>query len=301
MMNLTLHQLHVFGTVARLKSMTEAARRLHLTQPAVSIQIKQLQESIDIPLIEIVGRKLYLTEAGEHLYELYKNVNYEMESFNAVISQLKGGLKGKLTITSASTAKYFLPYLLGEFQRRYPGVTVSLKVTNRNEVLHHLSQNKYDLAILTQVPNMKNIAAVPFLENPLVMGAPPEHPLAGEKNISAEKIKNEQFIFREVGSGTRMMMTDYLEKNGIEVNPVMELGTNEAVKQAVMAGIGLSIISKLSIGNELYLNKISILDMRNFPISTNWHVIYKTEKKISPVTQNFVTFLREKNITQYLP
>jgi len=130
-------------------------------------------------------------------------------------------------------------------------------VTNRNEVLHHLTQNKYDLAILTQVPDMKNIAAVPFLENPLVMGAPPEHRLAGEKNIPADKIKNEQFIFREVDSGTRMMMTDYLEKNRIEVNSVMELGTNEAVKQAVMAGIGLSIISKLSIGNELYLNKIS--------------------------------------------
>ena len=300
-MNITLHQLYVFGTVARLKSMTEAARRLHMTQPAVSIQIKQLQESIDIPLIEIVGRKLYLTEAGERLFELYQNVDHEIESFEAAISQLKGGLKGKLTITSASTAKYFLPYLLGEFQRRYPQVTISLKVTNRNEVLHHLSQNKYDLAFLTQLPDMDNIVAIPFLENPLVMGAPPEHPLAGEKNIPAEKIKDEQFIFREVGSGTRMMMIDYMKKNGIEVNPVMELGTNEAVKQAIMAGIGLSIISNLSLGNELYLNKISILDMQDFPISTHWHVIYKTEKKMSPVTHNFVSFLQEKNITQYLP
>lgn len=300
-MNFTLHQLYVFGMVARHKSMTEAARRLHMTQPAVSIQIKQLQESIDIPLVEVVGRKIYLTEAGERLYEVYQNVSRDLESFDAAISQLKGGLKGRLTISSASTAKYFLPYLLGEFQSRYPQVSISLKVTNRNEVLHHLSQNEYDLAVLTQLPDDNSIAAIPFLENPLVMGAPPEHHLAEERAIPIDKLKEESFIFREVGSGTRMVMESYLEENEIEVNPVMELGTNEAVKQAIMAGIGLSIISKLSLDNELYLNKISILDMPDFPISTHWHILYKKEKKLTPVTKNFIAFLQEKNIQRYLP
>jgi len=287
--------------VARHKSMTEAARRLHMTQPAVSIQIKQLQQAVDIPLIEVVGRKLHLTEAGERLYEACQAIDLELESFDAVISQLKGGLKGSLNISSASTAKYFLPYLLGEFQKRYPQVKISLKVTNRNEVIHHLSQNEYDLAVLTQLPNDDSITAIPFLENPLVMGAPPEHHLSKKKNIGIEQLKKEHFIFRELGSGTRMVMEAYLKENGINIKPIMELGVNEAVKQAIMAGIGLSIISKLSLGNELYLNKISILDMPDFPIMTHWHVLFKKEKRLTPVTQNFISFLQEKNIEQYLP
>jgi len=300
-MNFTLHQLYVFGMVARHKSMTEAARRLHMSQPAVSIQIKQLQEAVDIPLIEIVGRKLYLTEAGERLYEAYQNINLELESFDAVISQLKGGLKGRLMISSASTAKYFLPYLLGEFQKRYPGIQISLKVTNRDEVLHHLSQNEYDLAVLTQLPDDENINAIPFLENPLVMGVPPEHPLAKEKDVSIDQVRDEPFLFREMGSGTRMVMESYLQENGIPIKPVMELGTNEAVKQAIMAGIGLSVISRLSLDNELYLNKISILDMVDFPIPTHWHVLFKKDKRLTPVTQNFISFLQEEGIEDYLP
>jgi len=300
-MNFTLHQLYVFGMVARHKSMTEAARRLHMSQPAVSIQIKQLQEAVDIPLIEIVGRKLYLTEAGERLYEAYQNINLELESFDAVISQLKGGLKGRLMISAASTAKYFLPYLLGEFQKRYPGIQISLKVTNRDEVLHHLSQNEYDLAVLTQLPNDENINAIPFLENPLVMGVPPEHPLAKENDVSIDQVRDEPFLFREMGSGTRMVMESYLQENGIPIKPVMELGTNEAVKQAIMAEIGLSVISRLSLDNELYLNKISILDMIDFPIPTHWHVLFKKDKRLTPVTQNFISFLQEEGIEDYLP
>lgn len=300
-MKFTLHQLYVFGMVARHKSMTEAARHLHMTQPAVSIQIKQLQEAVDIPLIEVVGRKLYLTDAGERLFEAYQAIDLELESFDAVISQLKGGLKGSLNISCASTAKYFLPYLLGEFQKRYPEIKISLKVTNRNEVIHHLSKNEYDLAILTQLPNDDSITAIPFLENPLVMGAPPEHPLTKERNIEIEQLKEELFIFRELGSGTRMVMESYLKEHGINVKPIMELGMNEAIKQAIMAGIGLSIISKLSLGNELYLNKISILDMPDFPIMTHWHVLFKKEKRLTPVTQNFISFLQEKDIGQYLP
>ncbi len=300
-MNFTLHQLYVFGMVARHKSMTEAAQHLHMTQPAVSIQIKKLQEAVDIPLIEVVGRKLYLTEAGERLYEAYKNIDLELESFEAVTSQLKGGLKGSLNVSCASTAKYFLPYLLGEFQKRYPEVQISLKVTNRNEVIHHLSQNEYDLGILTQIPNDDSIASIPFLENPLVMGAPPEHSLSGEEQVSIEQLIEEPFVFRELGSGTRMVMESYFKKNGMNISPIMELGMNEAVKQAIMAGIGLSLISRLSLGNELNLNKISILDMPDFPIMTHWHMLYKKEKRLTPVTQNFISFLQENNIEQYLP
>jgi DNA-binding transcriptional LysR family regulator len=281
--------------------MTKAARQLHMTQPAVSIQIKQLQQSVDIPLIEVLGRKLYLTEAGKRLYEAYKTIDRELESFDAVISQLKGGLKGTLNVSCASTAKYFLPYLLGEFQKRYPEVKISLKVTNRNDVIHHLSQNEYDLAILTQIPKDESITSIPFLENPLVMVAHPEHRLSDEKKISIDQLKDEPFIFRELGSGTRMEMEKYLKEHGINIKPIMEMGMNEAIKQAIMAGIGLSIISKLSLGNELALNKISILDMPDFPLMTQWNVLFKKEKKLTPVTQNFISFLQEENIEQYLP
>ncbi|HKI47014.1 MAG TPA: LysR family transcriptional regulator [Balneolales bacterium] len=300
-MNFTLHQLYVFGMVAKKRSITKASKELHMTQPAVSIQIKQLQDAVDLPIIEVVGRKLYLTEAGEYLYQTFQNVDRELESFDAAVSQLKGGLKGRLTISAASTAKYFLPYLLGEFKRRYPKVDILLKVTNRDEVLHHLAKNEYDLSILTQIPDDESIEAVPFLENPLVMCAPPQHRLVGKKNIAIRDLKNEPFIYRELGSGTRMVMEAYLKKHDIRIKPSMELGTNEAVKQAIMAGIGISLISRLSLQNDLPNNRIAILDLQHFPIMTHWHAIFKKEKKQIPVTSNFLSFLEEENINKYLP
>lgn len=300
-MNFTLHQLEVFGTVARHRSMTKAANELHMTQPAVSIQIKQLQKALDMPLIEVIGRQVYLTEAGRHLHQMQQSVKGEIESFYATISQLKGGLEGTLTISAASTAKYFLPYLLGEFQQRYPKIQISLKVTNRDEVLDHLNNNEYDLAILTQLPDDQSINVIPFLDNPLVICSAPDHPLADESDISIQQLKSEPFIYRELGSGTRMVLERYLAENSITVKPIMELGTNEAVKQAIMGGIGISLISKLSLENELKLNKISILDVKDLPIKTHWHALSKKGKKTSPVIKNFLSFLQEKNITQFLP
>ena len=300
-MDFTLHQLKIFGMVARHRSMTKAAEELHMTQPAVSIQIKQLQETVGIPLIEVIGRQVYLTEAGRQLHQVQQSITNEIESFSAAVSQLKGGLEGTLTISAASTAKYFLPYLLGEFRQRYPQIQISLKVTNRDEVLGHLNSNEYDLAILTQVPDDKSIVANPFLENPLVMCSTPDHPFAGVSDINIQQLKNEPFIYREPGSGTRMVLERYLEAHHISVVPTMELGTNEAVKQAIMGGIGISLISKLSLENELQLNKISILDVQNLPIMTHWHTLYKKEKNLSPVTENFLSFLKEINISRLLP
>lgn len=300
-MNFTLHQLYVFGMVARYKSMTRASNELHMTQPAVSIQIKKLQDTLDIPLIEIIGRKLYLTEAGEYLNELYKTVYNELETFDAQISQLKGGLKGSLTISAASTAKYFLPYLLGEFQKRYPQIEIFLKVTNHFEVLNHLENNEYNLAILTQIPDDDTLEAIPFMENPLFMCAPYDHPLANKKNLNIEVLRDEPFIYREFGSGTRMVMEDYLKKHNIDVKPIMELGTNEAIKHAIMAGIGISLISKLSFHSESVLNRIKVLDVNDLPIQTHWHVLYRKDKKLTPVTQNFILFLQNEDLYPFLP
>lgn len=219
-----------------------------------------------------------MTEAGEKLYQAYQTMDQELEAFDAAISQLKGGLKGTLTISSASTAKYFLPYLLGKFQNRYPQIDIALKVTNRNEVLHHLSQNQYDLAVLTQLPDDNSTTAIPLLDNPLVIGAPYDHPLSKEKDITLEQLKGQPFIYREKGSGTRMVMEKYLKDNEISPKPTMKLSTNEAIKQAIRAGIGLSVISELSLANEVALNQISVFDVPNFPIITQWHVIYRNNK-----------------------
>ncbi len=300
-MNFTLHQLIIFLSVAEHRSITKAANALHMTQPAVSIQMKQLQESVDMKLINIIGKKLYLTQAGIEFYSFCRAFSDRKEHLEATISQLKGGLKGKLTVSAASTAKYFLPYLLGEFQKRFPNIDISLKVTNRDEVLSHLRDNQYSLAILTQVPDDSTIEAIPFLENPLVMATPPSYPLAGKNISSLNKLKDEPFLFREKGSGTRMVMERLFKKAGLEPKITMELGTNEAVKQAIMAGIGISLISELSLKTEYSLGKINTLNYKGFPVLTHWHMLYKKEKLLSPVTKNFISFLQEGNIANYLP
>lgn len=300
-MDFTLHQLRIFGTVARHRSMTKAAKELHMTQPAVSIQIKQLQQAAGIPLFEVISHRIHLTEAGRHMERMYRTMSDEIQSFQAVSSQLKGGLEGTLTISAASTAKYFLPYLLGAFKQKYPGVRIVMKVKDRDEVLAHLKHNEYDLAILSQIPGDRSVECFPFLDNPLVLCSAPDHPLAQQSGIQIDHLKSESFIFREPGSGTRMVMERYLESNGIFTTPAMELATNEAVKQAIMAGIGISFISGLSTINELELEKIAVLDVDGLPLTTRWHALYKKEKKLSPVTRNFLTFLQQRDMERIIP
>lgn len=300
-MNYTLHQLKVFAEVAKCGSITKAAESLHMTQPAVSIQMKQLQESVDIPLIEIIGKKLYLTEAGERLYSMQQTIQEHEEAFQAYTSELKGGLTGNLSISAASTAKYFLPYLLGAFQKKYPKVKITLKVTNRDEVLQHLYDNKFQLAILTQLPDDSTIISNPFLINPLVMACPPDHSLLNKKNLTLKDLKDETFIFREPGSGTRMVMERLLKEAVIEPNIAMELGTNEAVKQAIMAGIGISLISKLSMYSELDTGTIDELHLKQFPVTTHWHTLYRKSKVNTRVIKNFLDFLQQDNLTDILP
>lgn len=288
---MTLHQLKVFASVVELKSVTLASQKLHMTQPAVSIQLKQLESHYGLPLIEIIGKRVHVTTAGKKVYASYISAAETFSSLEAEISQLKGFVKGELKIAVVSTAKYFIPKLLGNFHKKYPHVDIKLIVSNREKIIQRLQENKDDLVVLSQLPKNMNITAHQFLEDSLVIPAPPEHPLIKRKNISFKDLATEPFITRETGSGTRMVMEKLFEKYHINPKIIMELGSSTSVTQAVIAGFGLSIISKMSIEQELVLKKLALLDIKNFPVKHPWYLVYSKGKKISLTAMNFLKFL----------
>jgi DNA-binding transcriptional LysR family regulator len=288
-MSFTLHQLDVFAEVAKQKSMTKAAEKLFMSQPAVSIQVKKLQEHFGVHLFEVIGKELYLTQAGKELYEAQKNISKELRSLEMTFSEIKGMLKGALNIAVVSTAKYFMPYILGAYRSKYENIQISLKVTDRNEVKELLRKNLCDLAVFSELPSDLSLKSVSFLKNPLLMAAAPDHPLVGKK-ITFRDLKDFPFLIREPGSGTRMVMQALLEKYSIEPEIVMELGTNEAVKQAIMAGIGISLISKYSLTLEESVGKIAILNVEELPFINHWKLVYPKGKRLSPAAENFIEF-----------
>lgn len=299
-MSFTLHQLKVFAAVARNSSMTKAAEELYMTQPAVSIQVKKLQEHFGIELFEVIGKQVYLTEAGEELYQAQKKIQNELINLDMAFSEFKGALRGNLTIVVVSTAKYFMPYILGAFRARNKLVNISLKVTDRSELIEHLKNNRYDLAVVSQLPPELDLEVQEFLQNPLHLAAPVNHALVGKQNLSLQALKNEEFLIREEGSGTRMVMEKLFKKVGISPQIIMELSTNEAVKQAIMAGIGISLISEYSMRLERALQKIAVLDVQGFPHVNTWKLVYMKGKKLSPVARNFLEFISSADLAELL-
>jgi DNA-binding transcriptional LysR family regulator len=295
-MSYTLHQLDVFASVAKNKSITKAAKELFMSQPAVSIQVKKLQEHFDIDLIEVIGKQLYLTDAGVELYNSQKKIKNELKSLEMALDELKGVMKGKLSIVVVSTAKYFMPYILGKFRNELPQVQISLKVTDRNEVTSQLKENTCDLAVYSQLPEGIVLEQIEFLSNPLVLAASPDHQLADKKNIQWKDLEKYDFLIRETGSGTRLVMERLLNEENIDPEMVMELSTNEAVKQAIMAGIGISLVSRYSLLNEEKMGKISVLDVKGLPYVNNWKLVYPKGKKLSPVARSFIDFAKNKDI-----
>ncbi len=289
---MTFHQLKVFAAVAEYKSVTLAAQKLHMTQPAVSIQLKQLESHYGISLFEIISKKVHLTEGGKKVLAAYIKIAEYFKHLDIEISQLKGFAKGELKIAIVSTAKYFIPKILGEFHQKYPQVEIKLVVSNREEIIKRLKENLDDLVVLSQLPKKMSITAEKFLEDSLVVPAPLTHPMAKRKNISFKELAQEPFIIREPGSGTRMVMERLFEKYHITPNLIMELGSSSAVKQAVMAGFGLSIISKMSIEQEISLKKLALLDIKHFPVKHSWYLVYAKGKKLSLTAVNFLKFLK---------
>lgn len=293
-MNLTLRQLHVFEAVARHLSYTRAARDLHLTQPAVSMQIKQLEEHVGLPLFEQLGKKVYLTEAGKEMYHYARAIALQLDEAEAVFEQLKGVQRGRLEITVASTANYFASRLLAAFNQRYPGVTFSLDVTNRAILLRELADNEKEVAIMGRPPEEADLAAEAFADNPLVVIASPEHPLAAERSIPLKRLESESFVVREQGSGTRTAMERFFQAHGIHLHIPMEMNNNEAIKQAVQAGLGLGIVSIHTLELEMETARLVILDVEDFPIMRHWYLVHREGKRLTPVAQAFRQFVLQE-------
>lgn len=294
-MNLTFRQLEVFESVARLLSYTLASKELHLSQPAVSMQIKQLEENTGLPLFEQLGRKVYLTEAGREMYHYCRTIAQQVEEADEVFELLKGLKKGRLEITVATTANAFATRMLAKFKQQHEGVTVSLDVTNRERLLGQIADNEKDIAIMGRPPEDADLVTEPFADNPLVVVAAPDHPLASkalqESVIPLYKLQEETFVVREQGSGTRTAMQRFFDEHNLTVTSSMEMNENEAIKQAVQAGMGLGVVSTHTIELELETKRLVILNVEDFPIMRHWYLVHRKDKRLSPVAQEFRKFV----------
>lgn len=291
MKHTTLHQLKVFEAAARHSSFTRAAEELFLTQPTVSMQVKQLSKAVGLPLFEQVGKRLYLTQAGQELLATCREIFDRLAQFEMSIADLKGVKAGQLKLAVITTAKYVVPRILGPFCQRYPGIDVALQVTNHEIILERFWQNQDDLYILSQSPDHPDVVLHPFLENPLVVLAPRNHPLAGQKNIPLESLNEQPFIMREPGSGTRQAVQKLFEKHEINVKVKLELGSNEAIKQAIAGGLGISVLSRHTLALEGENSQIAILDVEGFPIERYWYIVYPSGKQLSVVARTFFDYL----------
>lgn len=290
-MYMTLRQLTLFRAVAEHLSFTRAAAELCLTQPAVSIQIKQLEGHVGTALFEQIGKRIYLTEAGRELYAASRDIFSRIEALEMSLNELQGSIKGQLKLSVVTTATYFTPHLFSAFLAEHPEVNIRLNVTNRNNVLERLANNEDDLVIMGQVPEQLNVQALQFLENPLVVLAPPDHSLVDEKNISLKRLAKETFLVREPGSGTRLAMERTFAEHNLLLKTGMELGSSEAIKQGVSAGLGLSVLSSNTLTLELAAGTVRVLDVQHFPLRRNWYVVHLNEKKLSLVARTFLEFL----------
>jgi LysR family transcriptional regulator, low CO2-responsive transcriptional regulator len=290
----TLHQLKVFEVVARHGSFTRAAEELFLTQPTVSIQVKQLTKAVGLPLFEQVGKRLYLTDAGRELLATCREIFDRLDQFEMTVANFKGMKQGRLRLAAVTTTKYFVPRLLGPFCQRFPGIDIEFQVTNHERLVARLAENLDDMYILSQLPEHLDINYHAFLENPLVVLAPVFHPLVNEKNIPLERLADEPFIMREPGSGTRSSIQKLLDEKNIEVKVRLELGSNEAIKQAIIGGLGISVLSRHTLGLEGISNELAILDVQGFPLRRNWYVVHPSGKQLSVVANVFYQYLLEE-------
>jgi LysR family transcriptional regulator, low CO2-responsive transcriptional regulator len=290
-MHYTLHQLQVFAKVVNLKSITKAAEELHMSQPAVSIQLKNLQDQFEIPLTEIVGRQLYVTEFGREIYTMAERIINEVYAINYKTLAYKGHLSGRLKLSIVSTGKYIMPYFLAGFLKEQPGIELVLDVTNKSKVISSLENNEVDFSLVSVLPEKLLIDKVDLMPNKLYVVGNTDRKF--KKGVYDKKIFEElPMIFREEGSGTRVVMERFIAKNRLPIYKKLELTSNEAVKQAVIAGLGYSIMPLIGIKSELLNKQMQIVNVKDFPIKSTWHLIWQKNKKFSPVAEAYLKYLK---------
>ena len=295
MIQATLHQLKVFEATARNSSFTKAAEELYITQPTVSTQVKQLTKAVGLPLFEQIGKRLHLTEAGRSLLATCQEIFERLDNFEMTVADLKGTRQGRLKLGVITTAKYFIPRLLGSFCQQYPGIDIALEVTNHQKLEERMLNNEDDLYIVSQPTEDIDLCWEPFAENPIVVVARKDHPLAGIPNIPITRLNDEPFIMRETGSGTRQAVQRLFTEHQVSVRTRLELGSNEAIKQAIRGGMGISVLSEHTLTSEGNQSELSILDVEHFPIKRRWYVAHLGGKQLSIIAQTFLEYLLEES------
>lgn len=290
----TLRQLDTFLEVARQLSVSRAAELLHVTQPAVSMQVRQLEEIVGMPLYEQAGRKIRLTDAGRDFEAYAIGAVAQLKQLEDAMAQRRGLKKGRITLAMVSTAKYFVPMLLVKFRKRFPDIEVSLQIHNRENIMQLLTRNEIDLVIMGRAPDDIDCVATAFATNPLGVIGSPEHPLSRRRAAPLSILDGQDFVVREIGSGTRQAMERLFSINAIEPRIVMEMPSNETIKQAVMAGMGLSFLSLRTIRHELAGGHLVLLDLAGLPVVRHWHITHMSSKRLSPAAKEFKSFMIEE-------
>ena len=291
-MNYTISQLKIFLKVVEFGSITKAADELHLTQPAVSIQIKNFQKDFKYPLTEIINKKLYVTDFGKEIASACENILNELEIINYKSLGYNNNYTGKLKISIVSTGKYIMPYYLSKFLNLYPDVDLLMDVSNKTKVIASLERNEFDFALISILPDNLNVIELELMENQLYLVGNKE--IAEEVKKNNKFIENKPFIYREQGSGTRQMMEKFITKNKFHTKKKIELTSNEAVKQAVLAGIGISIMPIIGIRSEIASGKLKIIETKGLPITTKWRLVWLKEKKLTSIAQHFIEYLKKE-------
>ncbi len=290
-LHITMRQMQVFEAVARHLSFTRAAEELYLTQPAVSIQVRQLSEVLDMPLFEQMGKKVYLTEAGHTLLKHSRTMLNHLNEIEYDINLLRGVEGGRLKICIASTVNYFAARLLARFCEKHQGIKISLEVINRQELIKRLEDNQPDLVLMGAPPEEMDVEAISFMDNPLIVIASPNHPMKGRKNIPINELNKETFLVRESGSGTRQAMQRVFDENGVRPTLGIQVSGNEIIKQSVQAGLGLAVVSIHTVRLELELELLTSLDIEGFPVIRQWFIVHRKGKQLTKTANVFMDFV----------
>lgn len=294
LMRMTLRQLQVFGAVCESRSYSRAAEEMALTQPAVSLQIRQLEELVGQPLFEYVGKKLYLTEAAEALKRASSDIFARLDSLDMQLTDLQGSLQGQLNLAVESSAKYFVPHLFAAFRRQHPDVSLQLSVVNRAQVIKRLSDNRDDLVIMSLMPSEVALEFLPFLNNPIVAVAPPEHPLCQASRLSLQDLAAYPLLVREPGSGTRKACEEYFQQKRAHFAQTVQIASLDALREAVIAGLGVALLPRHAVTLELAHGLLRELPVDELPLYRSWCVAHARGKRLSPVAQAFFAFIRDQ-------